>query len=61
MTSNAFVTASFIPIRSPNVSGRATQMQIQYERSTPQEFEAYVKNENVKWSEVIKSQGLTPN
>jgi tripartite-type tricarboxylate transporter receptor subunit TctC len=29
--------------------------------SSPQEFEAYVKDENAKWSEVIKSQGLTPN
>jgi tripartite-type tricarboxylate transporter receptor subunit TctC len=29
--------------------------------STPEEFETYVKNENIKWSEVIKSQGLTPN
>jgi tripartite-type tricarboxylate transporter receptor subunit TctC len=29
--------------------------------STPQEFRAYVESENVKWSEVIRSQGLTPN
>jgi tripartite-type tricarboxylate transporter receptor subunit TctC len=29
--------------------------------STPQEFAKYVKDENVKWSEVIKSQGLKPN
>ena len=29
--------------------------------STPQEFADYVKAENVKWADVIKSQGLTPN
>jgi tripartite-type tricarboxylate transporter receptor subunit TctC len=27
--------------------------------SSPQDFGVYVKNENVKWAEVIKSQGLT--
>lgn len=29
--------------------------------STAQEFRNYVESENIKWSEVIKSQGLTPN
>ena len=29
--------------------------------STPQEFRTYVESENIKWAEVIKSQGLSPN
>jgi tripartite-type tricarboxylate transporter receptor subunit TctC len=48
-------------LREPAIRERLNGLGYEITGSTPQEFEAYVKDENVKWSEVIKSQGLTPN
>jgi tripartite-type tricarboxylate transporter receptor subunit TctC len=48
-------------IKEPAIREKLNGLGYEITGSTPQEFEAYVKDENVKWSEVIKSQGLTPN
>jgi tripartite-type tricarboxylate transporter receptor subunit TctC len=48
-------------LKEPAVRERLNGLGYEITGSTPQEFEAYVKAENAKWSEVIKSQGLTPN
>ena len=48
-------------LREPAVRERLNGLGYEITGSTAREFEAYVKDENVKWSDVIKSQGLTPN
>jgi len=48
-------------IKEPAIREKLNGMGYELTGSTPREFETYVKDENVKWSEVIKSQGLTPN
>ena len=48
-------------LKEPAIREKLTALGYEISGSTPQEFQTYVESENVKWSEVIKSQGLTPN
>lgn len=48
-------------LKEPATREKLNTLGFEITGSTPQEFGTYVKSENVKWSEVIKSQGLTPD
>ena len=48
-------------LKEPDTRQKLTGLGYEITGSTAQEFGTYVEQENVKWSEVIKSQGLTPN
>lgn len=47
-------------LKEPDVRARLESIGFILTGSTADEFKAYVKSENEKWAEVIKSQGLTP-
>jgi tripartite-type tricarboxylate transporter receptor subunit TctC len=48
-------------LKEPATREKLNSLGYEITGSTPKEFEAYVRDENVKWADVIKSQGLTPN
>ena len=48
-------------LKEPATKEKLNTLGFEITGSTPQEFATYVKSENLKWSEVIKSQGLTPD
>jgi tripartite-type tricarboxylate transporter receptor subunit TctC len=48
-------------LKEPATREKLNSLGYEITGSTPKEFETYVRDENVKWADVIKSQGLTPN
>jgi len=48
-------------LKEPGTREKLKTLGYEITGSTSQEFQTYVKEENIKWSEVVKSQGLTPN
>jgi tripartite-type tricarboxylate transporter receptor subunit TctC len=48
-------------LKEPAIREKLNGLGYELTGSTPQEFGVYVKDENLKWSEVIESQGLKPN
>jgi len=46
-------------LKEPETHTKLTGLGYELTGSTPQAFEQYVKDENLKWAEVIRSQGLT--
>lgn len=48
-------------LKEPATREKLSALGYEVTGSTPQEFQTYVEEENIKWSGVIKSQGLTPN
>jgi tripartite-type tricarboxylate transporter receptor subunit TctC len=48
-------------LKEPATREKLNSLGYEITGSTPRDFETYVKDENAKWADVIKSQGLTPN